>query len=211
MVRVIRMPLLAIVFAALLPMLASPRPAEAQARSNTKGLLIGLNATGASAKVEDGDRESGGGGGLTVGWGVSRMVAIFLRGDVTKVDITDPDIEGSYSFWVGDLGVRISFREPEDRFIPYITAAFSAQGGTAEIFFTPTLSSEVEISGPGFTLGGGFSHFLTEQFALDVNLLLTSGRLTEVRVGSISGEIPELDTQAARLNVGIAWFPILPR
>jgi opacity protein-like surface antigen len=199
-------------FAMLLAAIAAASPLQAQqARSNTRGLLIGLNVTGANAKVEDGDREAGGGGGITVGWGVSRMVAIFLRGDIAKIDISDPDIEGSYSVGIADLGVRISFREPEDRFIPYITAALSAQRGTAEIFLTPTISSDIEISGPGFTLGGGFSHFLTEQLALDVHLLLTSGRLTEIQIGSITGEISELDTQAARLNVGIAWFPVLPR
>jgi hypothetical protein len=212
MVRMRNATLRAAAFAALLAVFVGTIPAQAQqARSNTRGLLLGLNFTGASAKVEEGERESGGGGGLTLGWGVSRTVAVFLRGDVTKVDITDPEVEGSYSVGIADIGVRLSFRQPEDRFIPYIVAALSAQRATAEVFFIPTVSSEIEISGPGFTLGGGFSHFLTEQFALDLNLLLTSGRFNEIQIGSVSAEIGDLDSQAARLNVGIAWFPVLPR
>ena len=198
--------------AALLPCLLDAAPAAAQnARSNTRGLLIGANATAGSLKVEEGDTESGGGGGITVGWGISRMIAVFLRVDAAKYDITDPEIDGSYGVGIVDLGVRISFREPKDRFIPYITAAFSAQRASAEVFFTPTVSSDISINGPGFTLGGGFMHFLAEQIALDVNLLLTSGRFTEVQVGSVSAEIGDLDSQAARLNLGLAWFPLVNR
>lgn len=198
--------------ATLLPCLLDATPATArQARSNTRGLLLGVNAAGGSLKVEEGDSESGGGGGITVGWGVSRMIAIFLRGDIARVDITDPDVEGSYSVGIADLGVRISFRAPEDRFIPYITAAFSAQRATAEVFFTPTIGSDISIRGPGFTLGGGFMHFFAEQIALDVSLLLTSGRFTEVQIGSVSADIGDLDSQAARLDIGLAWFPLVPR
>ncbi|HUF67122.1 MAG TPA: hypothetical protein VMM79_00625 [Longimicrobiales bacterium] len=193
-----------------IPFIASPALAQ-DARSNTRGLLLGLNASGASARVEDGQRESGGGAGLTIGWGVSRQVTIFLRSDVTKVDITDPDIEGNYSVGIADIGVRISFRDAGDRFIPFIVAAFSAQRAAAEVFFTPTVSSDIEISGPGFTIGGGFSHFFVEQLALDVSVLLMAGRFNQIRIGSLTADIGDLDSQATRLNVGLAWYPITQR
>jgi len=198
-------------FLSLPAILVTAIPATAQElRSNTRGLLLGVNVHGSSLKVEEGSRESGGGVGVTAGWGISRQVAVFLHGDVVNVDITDPEIPGSYSVGVGEIGARISFRTSEDRFIPHITAALAVQRATASLDLTPTLSTEVEIRGPAFTLGGGFSYFFTPAIAVDVSLFVTSGRFTEVRFGDLTADIGDLDSQAARFNVGLLWFPMLP-
>jgi hypothetical protein len=186
-------------------------PGTAQeVRSNTRGLVLGANVHGSSLKVEEGSRESGGGVGITAGWGVSRQVAIFFHGDIVKMDITDPEIEGDYSIGVAELGVRLSLRSAEDRFIPHITAAIAAQRATASVEIAPSIGTDIEIRGPAFTLGGGFAWFFTRTAAFDLSLLLTSGRFNEIRFGNLSADIGDLDSQAARLNLGFLWFPLLP-
>ena len=203
-----RRPLLALVGLMFAVLLSVPAAGQ-DLRSNTRGLLLGINLGGGSLKVENGDAQSGGGGGLTLGWGISRQVAIILRGDVANYEITDPDIEGSYGVGVADLGVRISFGAEERMFLPFIIAALSVHTAAADV--TTPVNARIEISGPGFTLGGGFNHYFNPRLALDVGLLLTSGRFDSITIGSISADIGKLDSQVARLIVGLNWFPVTPR
>jgi len=177
-----------------------------QARSQTRGLILGVNLSSASLEVEDGDREQGGGGGFIVGWGFSDRFAVFLRGDAASIDVSNPQIDGEYTLAIVDLGVRYSFRGPEHRFIPYVVGAFSGMTASAEIFLTPVLSSDVELRGGGLTLGGGFNWFFNPSLALDVQLLFTGGQFTEVKVGRLSSEIDGLDASAGRLNLALTWF-----
>jgi hypothetical protein len=175
-------------------------------RSHTQGFLLGLDLNGASLDVEDGDKESGGGGGLTIGVGVSRMVQLFLRGDLSAIDISNPDIQGSYGLILIDLGVRVSFGGPEHRFVPYVLGALTGMTASADVEVGPVLSTNVKVTGGGATLGGGFQHYFKPGLALDVGLLLTTGSFTDVEVGSLSREIDELDASAARLDVGLTWY-----
>jgi len=92
-----------------------------------------------------------------------------------------------------------------------VVAAFTGQSAKASIPVTPLLKSDVSINGAGFTLGGGFDVFFTRTLALDLGVLLTSGRFSEVSVGSLSSNIDSLDSRAARVTLGLSWFPVIPR
>lgn len=184
---------------------------EAQeARSNTQGLVLGAGVSGTSLEVESGDPQNGSGGYLLLGYAPSRLITIFLRGDASRVDIDYSDISGSYTMAFVDLGLRFSFGGPQKSFVPWVMGAFTAQAAGATIPVTATLSSDVTISGTGLTLGAGFDVFLTRTLALDLGLMATSGRFTDVSVGSISTSIDALDTRSGRLTLGLSWFPMVP-
>src|SRR5690606_38577187 len=121
-------------------------------RSTTEGFVLGVNLNSSSLEVEDGERETGGGGGIFLGYGVSRRVAMFLKVDAAAIELSNPDIDGDYTLGIADLGARFSFREPEHRFIPYAVLALTGMTASAEIFVTPVLSSDVALRGGGLTL-----------------------------------------------------------
>jgi hypothetical protein len=188
------------------------QPVAAQeVRSSTQRLMLGANFNGSSLTVEDGDTESGGGGGFMVGWGVSRRVALFFRADLGNMEISHPEIDGEYILAMGDLGVRVSFGGPQRRFVPYLIGAFTGMTASADIFIGPLVSADVEVRGGGLTIGGGFHHYFTPTLALDLQLLVTGGQFNEVEIGTISSDIDELEANAARLNIGLAWYPLRGR
>jgi len=192
--------------------LAGPVRVSAQdSRSNTRGLVLSAGFSGVSLEVETGDAQTGSGGHLLAGYAPSRLVSIFLRGDVARVDIDVADIDGSYNLIFADLGIRFSIGSGQHTFVPYLVAAFTGQSAKASIPVTPLLKSDVSINGAGFTLGGGFDVFFTRTLALDLGVLLTSGRFSEVSVGSLSSNIDSLDSRAARVTLGLSWFPVIPR
>jgi len=199
----------AIAVAGFITIAGTAGPAHAQSvRSETRGLLLGAHLSSTSLEIEDGDRETGGGGGLMIGYGVSRRVAIYLGVTGTRVRVSNPDIGDEYTLGQADLGVRVSFRGPEDRFIPYFVAAVTGMSAKADIPIGNGATVEGEMRGGGLTLGGGFSHYFNPSLALDVSLLLTGGRFTELRFGPISAEIPdELEANAGRLTIGLNWSP----
>jgi len=196
----------ALLMAALTAFHASGARAQ-EARSQTQGLLLGFSLTGSSLEVEDGERESGGGGGLMAGWGVSRSVTLFLRGDLTSIDISSPEIFGTYGLILIDLGTRITFSGPERQFVPNITLAVTGITASADIRVTPVLSTNVKVTGGGFTVGGGFQHYFTPGLALDLQALLTIGSFSEVEIGDRTREIDKLDATAGRFTAGLSWHP----
>jgi hypothetical protein len=211
MTRTARIGKLALPANLLTALLVTAPLAAQEVRSNTQGLVLGVNFNGSSLKVEDGDSESGGGGGFLVGWGVSRRVALFFRGDLGNMTISNPEIDGEYILAFGELGVRVTLGGPQRRFVPYVMGAFTGMSASADIFIGPLVSTNVEVRGGGFTVGGGFHHYFTPTLALDAQLLLTGGEFSEVEVGTLSTDIDALEASAARLNIGLAWYPLRRR
>ena len=196
----------------LLSSLTAPLPLNAQeVRSNTKGFLLAPRLTGSSLEVEDGSEESGGGAGLMLGWGVSRRVALFIGADITEIDIRNPDFDGSFFLVQADLGVRVSFRSPEHKFVPYAVGALTGMAAAADVQLTPFTKTEVELTGGGLTLGGGFNYFFIPTLALDVQLLGTAGSFTDLRIGSVTSDIDDIDATAGRFTLGLTWYPIRGR
>jgi hypothetical protein len=176
-------------------------------RSRTQGFIIGLNLTGVSLEVEDGDQESGGGGGLTFGYGVSRRVAIVLRGDIAEMDVSNPAVDGTYGFVMVDLGVRVALGGPQRRLVPYLSGSLSAMTLAATIEVGPVFETDVRLTGGGISLGGGIQYYFTPGFALDIQALLSAGVLNEFELGDLTTEIDDLDASAGRLNVGLVFYP----
>jgi hypothetical protein len=185
--------------------------AEAHAQSHTRGLLLGIRGAGASLEVEDGERQSGGGGGLQIGFGVSSAVSLFLSADAVNIDITNPDIEGSYTFGIGDLGIRLLLGSDQGSFRPYLQGSVSGLVAAATVELGPFASSDIEVRGSGFSLGGGFQLFLARSLALDAAALFTSGGFNELKVESVTEEFETLDAKAGRLALGLVWYPMTPR
>src|SRR5687768_1701288 len=95
--------------------------------SITEGFFLAPHLLGASLEFEDEETESGGGAGLTIGYGFTRMFAAFFTIDGANVDIREPGFPGDYTLGQADLGVRFNFRSETQKAISYIEAALTGR------------------------------------------------------------------------------------
>ncbi|MHB1191962.1 MAG: outer membrane beta-barrel protein [Longimicrobiales bacterium] len=190
-----------LVAAALLP---APAALAAQAsalpvRSDPTGFHLAAHLAGAAIAYEgDGEAESGGGAGLALGWGVNRTVTLFLEAAGANVEMAEFD--DTYTLAHVDLGVRLNFRGPQARALPYLTLAYSGRAAELDLDGDP-----FTITGAAPSFGGGVLVFLSRSAALDVGLRWTVGSFSEAEY---QGEKADIDIAAtsARFDLGIAWW-----
>jgi hypothetical protein len=195
--------------------LAATLPAVAQAQRATplfgaKGLFLGAALNGSSVKIdefsEDGDDDTESGGGLSIfgGWGFTPQLALFIEGSAASLD-TEGD---SWTLSHGDLGLRYHFTGATRKFVPFVQGAFTARMASIDdIEFEGDDDVDIEITGTGLTLGGGFLYFFNRNLGLSTDLKWTTGEFDKVKVGSVSVEDLDIDATSSRLNLGLTWFP----
>lgn len=185
-------------------------PAEAQ-QSTTRGFTVGLHLTAASLSVEGGDdeRNNAGGGGLYLGYGVNRRITIFVQGDGGQFDNESTDnIEGEWTMGHFDVGVRFNFANSLRKWVPFLQGALGYRVvGVDNPVVDDVPRNELSISGSGLTLGGGVDFYLSESWALDLQLLWTGGKFTTLRVDEVSVNNLDFDANSSRLNLGVSWWP----
>ena len=179
--------------------------------STTRGFTVGLHLTGASLKVEgaNNERESAGGGGIRVGYGLNRNFTLFVRGDGAQFDnLTTDNVEGQWTMGHFDVGARYNFANSLRKWIPFVEAAL---GYRAVSVTDPVVDNiprnELSISGAGLTLGGGVDYYLSESWALDLQLLWTGGEFTTRRIDNVSVSGMGFDATSSRVTLGVAWWP----
>lgn len=170
--------------------------------SVTEGFFIAPHLQGASLQVENDPVESGPGGGLSIGYGVSRNFALFLTVDAAKIDISDPGIEGNYTLAHVDLGVRLNLADESHKAVPYIQAAYTGRAAGATIE-----NSEYIISGSGGTLGAGLNFYSQPRVGLDVGLSYTFGNFSKLTVDGDDYPIDKFNASGARFQIGLTFFP----
>lgn len=194
--------------AALTLALALPAGAMAQS-STTRGLNLGFHLSGASLTVEGQDTNEAAGAGILVGYGLNRNIMLFAQLDGAQFENqVSEDVEGDWRMGHLDLGVRYHFANALRRWVPYAQAAFGYRTVTV---LDPTVDgvarNEVEVSGGGFSLGGGLAFYLSEAFSLDAQLLWTGGEFTTLRVDNVSATGFDVDATSGRFNLGVSWWP----
>ncbi len=192
----------------LLVLVAAPafgqrnRYRSSRLESDTRGFSLGLFLQGASWQREDvgddDDWEGGGGAGLTLAYGFNHTVTAYVSANGSVID---PDFGDEYSLGHVDLGVLLHLASPRQPFRPYFDLALT--GRAAEYEIGP---ADVEVSGGGFTFGGGLKWFPSRPVALDLGLKITVGELERIEVGDLDRDI-EVDATSSRLHLGITWYP----
>ena len=178
-------------------------------RSNTTGFFLNGHVGGAASNVEDGDTEAGFGGGMLVGYGFSPQWQLFIGGDATSMDISNPNITGGYTFYQGDIGARLNFPDPSAAFVGYIVGALTGQFAQGTITGGDDQGRDAELAGWGGTVGTGFHYFFTPMLALDTVVQFTFGQFSHADItGAQAGKLDNsLQNWVTRLNVGLTWYP----
>ena len=196
-----------------LPAIVGAQQAAAPLRSNTQKLMLSLALGGTSIRSDEfeNESESGGGFSLQAGWGFTRMFTLLV--DVSGAALGDGDEQ--FVLMHLDLLGRLNFAKPERAWVPYVEGGFSARvAGQDDITLVDGGASEpvdLEISGGGFTLGGGVQYHVRPTVSLGAGLRWTVGEFSTVKVNNVSVEGFELDATSTRLTFGVTWWPMLPK
>lgn len=184
------------------------RPVHAQS-STTRGFNVGIHFTGSTLKIEDGDSNNAGGGGLWFGYGFNRTVQLFLQFDGTQFDVNNAAVEGDWTMGHADLGVRFHFANSLRSWVPYLQVATTARVVSVQNGYINDVAQadDVSLVGAGITLGGGILFYFNQSFAADLQLAWTGGKFTRIEAGSVSYNDLNLDAQSARFDVGVSWWP----
>lgn len=183
---------------------ASAQLSQPGIASVTEGVYFAPHLLGASLKPEGQEQEGGSGFGLSVGYGITRLVAVYLNLDAGNLDIRnpDPEINGRYTLGQADLGVQFNFGPPMRRAIPYLRTAL-----TARVAFVERNDTNFELSGAALTIGGGLSYYFRPRLALDAGLDLTGGKFDKFKVEGEEVPIDEFDASGGRFHIGLTWYP----
>ncbi len=186
------------------------RPASSQ-ESTTRGLLLGAHLGGASLTVENSDRGNGGGGGITIGYGLNRRFTIFVQIDGSSVDVRNQlNVEGTWAIAHADLGVRFNFANSLRRWVPYLQGALTGRAvSVTDVPATNPISNgeDITFSGSAFTFGGGVMLYPTQTLAVDFGLLFSGGEFTEINFGNNTVSGLDIDAQSSRFGIGVSWWP----
>lgn len=183
-------------------------------RSNTEKLMLSLALGGVSIESDEfeSERESGGGFSAQLGWGFTRRFT--LLADASGAVLGDEDDEFVLVHF--DLLGRFNFANPRRRWVPFLEGGVSARvaGKDDTIVIDDNgdpLEVDLEISGGGFTFGGGVNYHVAPTVALGANLRFTVGEFSTVKFNNVSIDGFELDATSTRLNFGVTWRPMLGR
>lgn len=183
-------------------------PLAAQ-NSTTEGFTLGLHAGSVSVYAGEADRATGGGGGLLLGYGLTRGLTIFGRVDGANIELEDAaSLQGTWTMGHVDLGVRLHFANPRRSLAPYVEAALTRHIVEVKDLPQPNAfdTDRIRFSDGTLTLGGGVMIYSGETLAFDIGGLVSSGAFTEATVGATRRAAFDLNARSIRLNIGVAWW-----
>jgi len=187
--------------------------AAAPIRSNTEKLMLSLAIGGTSINSDDfeNESESGGGFSMQLGWGFTRLFTLLV--DASGSVLGDDDDE--FVLVHGDLLGRFHFANPQRQWVPFVEGGISARvAGQDDITIVDENGSQevdLEISGGGFTFGGGIQYHVAPAWALGAGIRWTVGEFSEVKINNVSVDGFELDATSTRLMFGVTWRPMMPK
>ena len=192
--------------AAVLLLYAMPLGAQ---ESTTRGWHLGFHLQAASLKVEGADPAGGGGAGFRVGYGINRIVTLFLEGDGVTVEAGNPNIfSGEWALGHGEFGARFHFANSLRSWVPFLEVSAGGRAASVKSVTAGNLDwGDVNASGGVFSVGGGIYAYFTETLALEVDARFSGGRFTEIDLGGLSFSDLDIDASSSRFKVGLVWWP----
>ena len=183
------------------PMPATPATPSSAARpvSSTQGFMGALNAIGTGYADSDDDSASGTGLGITLGYGITPAIAVYVQLNGTAFsDFGDGLGEGSIGS-VG-LGGRYHIDGGQRKLVPFIGGGASFQ--SLSLDFDPSLGGGSDAySGAGGTVEGGLLYFLSPAFALDGGVQALFSSLTSDQTDRT------ITTTVIHIGFGVSWSP----
>ncbi len=185
----------------------SAQPAKPQ------GWVLGLGFGAAAVSFESDPSDGAALVALRLGYGLNRIVTVYVGGAYADIRSHGLEAFDRMTFEHVDLGVRLHLAGGR-RWVPYADLALTFWP-VSDVLKSGEHTTSDFTSMPTSSVGGGFAIYLSESWALDVNVKAAKGRFRDVPVGNIpaggtsrhSGTRLHLDAASARLSVGVSWWP----
>lgn len=193
--------------AAAVLMLLLALPAEGQVRSTTHGFIIGANAQGAQVKTDEGEKQEGAGAGFDVAWGFRNGISIFISGAAAKIEPED-ELADDYTFGHSDFGIRYTFRNDDARLRPFAELAASSFHMEREnVDMGEFGRTDVKVTGPALTAGGGLSVYFARSTALDLGIRWSTGSFNRIEADGVTIDLEDedYDLTTYRVRVGLRY------
>jgi hypothetical protein len=170
-------------------------------RSRTKGFFVGLGVegNGIQTDVAGSSRETGGGGGLVLGYGFSKRWSLYADASGAQMNATGG---GTYSLAHADLGARVHFRSGAHSLVPFLQF-----GGTGRAVSVTSNGTTFTGSGGGATLGAGLNAYFTRSAALSSVVSWSVGNFNNFQVDNLVVGGYSVNASTARVHLGFVWFP----
>lgn len=192
--------------AAVMPVPASAQPIVLQsrlpdlARSSTRGLNLGVHLNGSALEYEEWQgTESGGGGGVRLGYGFNDLFTMYSQ--VDHANMISADGTEEYNLTQLDLGGRFSFRARSRTLRPYVDVAVSGRAVR-----TDYLGSPLTMSGSAFTLGGGLQYYFARHAAVDVGIKGSGGAFNRITYEATTETFEGGNATSSRFNLGLSFY-----
>jgi hypothetical protein len=179
----------------------APTPRMMSERSRSKGFFMGLGVEGNGLQLDQAgsSTESGGGGGLVLGYGFSKRWSMYVDASDAVMKATSG---GTYNLAHGDLGFRLHFRSGAHRLVPFLQ--FGATGRNVSV---TTNGATFTGSGVGGTAGAGFNWYLKPSVAMSTAMNWSMGNFNNFQVDTLTVSGLSVKATTARLHLGLVWFP----
>ena len=183
----------------LLPvLLCLASAAEVGAQSaTTRGWTFGLGTGVATVALGSGPGDAATLVGFRAGYRLDRVVTPYLEG--TYMDIRSRGLEAfdRLTFSHVDLGVRLHLTRRR-RWVPYGDLALTFRR-VSDVFRNGHRTTTDFRSVPTLGVGGGIAVYVSESWALDLNV--------KAARDTLSGAMLPIDVASSRLGVGLSWRP----
>lgn len=196
----------------VLLVLSSVVDASAQ-RSTTEGWVFGFDLGGAAVSFESKPRDGAGLVGARIGYGLNKVVTVYLDAYETDVDVREFEPFDKVTFGHVDLGLRLHLANRQRRWIPYADVAVTSWP-LSDVLKNGERTTTNFTGRPPYSLGGGLAIYLSESLALDVNVKAGKGGFRDVEIGNLSAaesepshEFIDITAESARFTVGVSWWP----
>ena len=179
--------------------------------ARTQGWVLGLGSGAAAVSFERDPGDRGALVDLRVGYGLNRIVTPYLGGAYADIRTRGLEAFDRVTFSHADIGVRLHLAAGRRRWVPYGDLALTFWRLTDVIPGGERAAAADFTSLPTLSAGGGFAVYLSESWALDLNVKAARGTFGGVPAGGSPaghrGAVSRLDAASVRVGAGFSWWP----
>ena len=189
-------------------------PSGGRMERSPQGWVLGLDFGAMAVSFESDPGDGAALVGFRIGYGLDKNVTLYLGGAYADIESRGLEAFDNLTFEHVDLGVRLNLPGGRRRWVPYGDVAFTFWP-VSDFLKNGERTTTDFTSMPTFSAGGGLVIYLSEAWALDVNVKAGEGTFKDIPVGNIAAggtsrrlDTPlDLDATSARLSIGFSWWP----